>query len=83
MLVKILEADPDFVQALKNQTGMNTASKAYAHAADRYQHLRVQLSDKEYEIEALEAEVEQLKAALKEVYESSLKVVDILGKKPK
>lgn len=83
MLVKILDADPDFVQALKSQTGMNTASKAYAHAADRYQLLRVQLSDKQYEIESLEAEVEQLKATLQEVYESSLKVVNTLGKKRK
>lgn len=36
MLVKILDADDKFVELLKAQTGTNTASKAYAHAAECY-----------------------------------------------
>ena len=57
MLVKILDADPDFVETLKRQTQTATASKAFAHAADRYQHLRLAIQDQEILIESLTADL--------------------------
>ena len=36
MLVKILDADDDFVESLKRETGATTASKAYVKAAESY-----------------------------------------------
>lgn len=57
MLVKILDADPDFVETLKRQTQTTTASKAFAHAADRYQHLRLAIQDQEILIESLTADL--------------------------
>jgi hypothetical protein len=54
MLVKILDADPDFVEALKNQTRQNTGSKAYAKAAFEYQLMRVKIADLERQIEDLD-----------------------------
>jgi len=40
MLIKILDADPDFVEELKTATGATTASKAYARAAASYAFLQ-------------------------------------------
>ncbi|OSN64801.1 MULTISPECIES: hypothetical protein [Pseudomonas syringae group] len=57
MLVKILDADPEFVEALKSQTGTTTASKAFVHAADRYQHLRVKIDDQRILIESLTSDL--------------------------
>lgn len=45
MLVKILDADPDFVDSLKLSTGASTASKAYAYAAEHHADLRAQIGD--------------------------------------
>lgn len=45
MLVKILDADGAFVEALKVQTGEKTASKAYQRAAHDYEPLRAQVGD--------------------------------------
>ncbi|WP_413469791.1 hypothetical protein, partial [Pseudomonas congelans] len=45
MLVKILDADPDFVESLKRSTGASTASKAYVYAAERHADLRAQIGD--------------------------------------
>jgi len=45
MLVKILDADDTFVEILKRNTSTTTASKAYAHAADRYQTLVLMIDD--------------------------------------
>ncbi|WP_350600659.1 hypothetical protein [Pseudomonas sp. 65/3-MNA-CIBAN-0223] len=53
MLVKILDADDQFVDALKSQTGCTTASKAYVHAAEHYEPLRAQVGDLLSEIAAL------------------------------
>ncbi|WP_413791121.1 MULTISPECIES: hypothetical protein [unclassified Pseudomonas] len=58
MLVKILDADSDFVEALKRQTRTNTASKAYAHAAFEYQLLRNQIGDLEILVESLQTELD-------------------------
>jgi hypothetical protein len=60
MLVKILDADPDFVDELKAATQSTTASKAYAKAASSYSFLQHQidalrLDNARYERELLEA----------------------------
>ncbi|WP_122669807.1 hypothetical protein [Pseudomonas viridiflava] len=57
MLVKILDANPEFVEALKSQTGTTTASKAFAYAADRYQHLRCEIWDQAVLIESLTSDL--------------------------
>jgi uncharacterized coiled-coil protein SlyX len=64
MLVKILDADPDFVESLKGQTGTNTASKAFIHAAERFQHLRLKIDDQDRYIEAIEADLARLRAVI-------------------
>lgn len=43
MLIKIIDADPDFVEALKTSTGTATGSKAYAQAAASYSSLSQQV----------------------------------------
>ena len=58
MLVKILDADSEFVKALKHQTRTNTASKAYAHAAFEYQILRNKIGDLEILIESLQNDLD-------------------------
>ncbi|RMN08832.1 MULTISPECIES: hypothetical protein [Pseudomonas syringae group] len=45
MLVKILDADPEFVDSLKLATGASTGSKAYVYAAERHADLRAQIVD--------------------------------------
>ncbi|MBZ9566062.1 hypothetical protein [Pseudomonas sp. P116] len=59
MLVKILDADSDFVETLKRQTRTNTASKAFLHAANQYQHLRLAIGDLEILVEALQMELKE------------------------
>jgi hypothetical protein len=54
MLVKILDADPDFVESLKNQTRTNTASKAFVYAAERYESLNSTIEDLKRRIHLLE-----------------------------
>jgi len=53
MLVKILDADPEFVDALKRHTRETTGSKAYAKAAFEYQLQRVKISDLERALDEL------------------------------
>lgn len=76
MLVKILDADPDFVKTLKAQTRQNTASKAYAYAASRYQVLRVEIDDQRYLIEALEADVARLKQVIEGARSAAAQLLD-------
>ena len=45
MLVKILDADHQLVDALKKSTGMATASKAFLSAAQDHEILRAQVGD--------------------------------------
>lgn len=43
MLVKILDADLEFVTNLKRMTGAGTASKAYVFAAEQFPFLQAQI----------------------------------------
>lgn len=64
MLVKILDAEPEFVEALKSATGSRTAAKAYVQAAERYQgnqDLIATLSDR---VQDLRLEVARLRGVI-------------------
>lgn len=53
MLIKILDADAEFVERLKRNTGCTTASKAYVYAAENHELLRAQVGDLVSEVAAL------------------------------
>lgn len=61
MLIKILDADPVFVEQLKASTGATTASKAYLYAAENHQLLRAQVGDLLSEVASLKRQL-QVKA---------------------
>lgn len=64
MLVKILDADDQFVELLKSQTGTNTASKAYAHAAECYGMYLTANGLLELEIDTLRHKVARLESVI-------------------
>ncbi|WP_341523994.1 hypothetical protein AABC73_13460 [Pseudomonas sp. G.S.17] len=76
MLVKILDADDDFVETLKRQTSTNTASKAYAHAAFQFQLLRGRIVDLEYHVESLQNELDDANSVLEGARAAALLVVE-------
>ena len=82
MLVKILDADPEFVQTLKSQTGANTASKAYAHAAECYGMYVNANALAVLEIDRLTAKVASLEATIEGARSAAALLLDRTAQQP-
>ncbi|MBP1143226.1 hypothetical protein JOE33_000171 [Pseudomonas sp. PvP027] len=64
MLIKITDADPDFVEKLKSLTSKNTGAKAYAHAAECYGMYVTANALAVLEIDQLKDEISRLRAVI-------------------
>lgn len=64
MLIKITDADPDFVEALKISTGTSTGSKAYAYAAERHGTLCRMIDDLRIQNDRLKSDLSRSRAVI-------------------
>ncbi|MFO3664298.1 hypothetical protein [Pseudomonas amygdali] len=64
MLVKILDAEPEFVEALKSATGARTAAKAYVQAAERYHANVDRIATLNQTVQDLRLEVSRLRGVI-------------------
>jgi hypothetical protein len=79
MLVKILDADPDFVEALKTSTGTTTGSKAYAYAAANYSQLSQKVMQSLIDKRALLNEIDRLERIIEGARSAAAQLLERTG----
>lgn len=76
MLVKILDADPDFVETLKRRTGTTTGSKAYAYAADRHHTLTSMIDDLRIQNDRLKSDLIRARSIIEAARSAAAQLLD-------
>lgn len=81
MLVKILDADVDFVEALRAATGGKSAAKAYSIASSEYMGLRSTVREQQLEIATLRMKLEAASVVIERARFAAAALVESAGQK--